>query len=186
MSLDKIISKIGEQAKAQAKKILEEAEEKAGLVGKYSENELEGLKAEIKREEASIENELRNAIVLPAKLKVRGDDLAEKNRMIERAFDNAMKFSDEEYKKVLAHLVSQLPKEISGTVFPAKGKEEITKKYFDESKTGFEIGKPVEEIRGGFLFKAGKIEYDCSFETILRKVKERMEPEIAPLFADSK
>lgn len=182
MSLDKIINKIKEDAEAEAAKILAEAKAQEEVIAKASGDQIQRKEEGVKKEEAAIENEVKNAIVLPAKLSVRGDELGIKNEMVDKVFREAISFNDSDYKKVLAHLFSEISEIKEGTLYPAEGKETQTKEFISEKKIKVVLGEPVSGIMGGFLLKAGKIEYDCSFVTLLKKVKEKLEPKIAPLF----
>ena len=182
MSLDKIINKIKEQAEIEAAIILDEAKAKKRELVKEVDVRLEKKEQAVQREEASIENEVKNAIVLPAKLSVRGEELTIKNEMVNKAFKESISFNDADYKKVLSHLFSDIPEVKEGVLYPAEGKEDLTKEFIKEKKIKVELGKSVPKIMGGFLLKAGKIEYDCSFVTFLKKIKEKLEPEIAPFF----
>lgn len=182
MSLENIVKKIEDQAGCKAGKILTDAEAKVKEIEEKADEHLNMLENETKKEEAAIESEVKNSIVLPAKLKVRGDTLSAKKDLVNRAFKKAMNFSDDEYLKILDFLFSQIPSVKEAVVYPAEGTEEITKNYVEQRNLPVEFGKAEPDILGGFLLKSGKIEYDCSFVTLLRKLKEKLEPEIAPLF----
>lgn len=182
MALDDILKKIREQAGLEAANILAEAESGVGEIEGKGGESLERMEGETKRKEAAIEAELMNAILLPARLKIRGVKLATKQELIGRVFREAMEFDDADYKKVLGHLFSQIPEVSGGVLYPAEGKERITEEFLREKEIDVKLGEPVPGIMGGFLLRAGKIEYDGSFTTLLKKLKEKLETEVAPLF----
>lgn len=184
MALENILKKIKEEAETEAKKILSEADAEAGVIKKDGEARLSQLDAVFERDKAAIDMELKNAILLPAKLEVRGLKLSKKQELINRIFAEAFEFNEAEYKKVLSYLFSQVEGVKEGTIFPAAGKEEITKAFLKERNANAKIGDSVNGIMGGFLMKAGKIEYDCSFKTLMQKLKEKLETEVAPSFAN--
>jgi V/A-type H+-transporting ATPase subunit E len=182
MSLDKIVKKIKEQADKESASIIDGAKAQEQEVLQKLGASLDKMEKSIKKEEAVIENEIKNAVVLPARLSVRGEELHAKNDMVDRAFRESISFDDVDYKKVLSHLFADIPPVSGGTLYPAEGKEKPTMEFVKENKISVEIGEAISGIGGGFLLKAGKVEYDCSFTTLLKKIKEKLEPKIAPLF----
>ncbi len=185
MSLDNILKRIKEQSEGEASAIRQGAEDEIAKINEVGKKEHDALDAAVRKEEASIDTELSNAILLPARMEIRGAKLKTKQEMIDRAFSDAIQFSDDDYQRVLDHLFSQIPKVTDGTIHPAAGKEAITKAYIKSKKIKATVGDAVDALKGGFILKSGRVEYDCSFDTLLKKLKEQLETEIAPLFNDN-
>lgn len=181
MSLDKILKKIRQTADLEAKKILEEGRKEIEEIRLVFDARFEELKKIHEKEKEVIDTELKNAILLPARLEVKGAELEIRHGLIDRVFEEALEFNEADYKKVLDQLFSQIPDIKGGTVHPAGGREEITKKYIKERMIGVEVGDSIPGIGGGFILKAGKIEYDCSFVTLKKRLKARFETEVAKL-----
>lgn len=179
MSLDKIINKIKESANEEASKILGQADLEIKELEAAGENRFKSLGEEKKKEEIVADTELKNAILLPARLEVRGAELAAKQGTVDRVFRESMEFGSEEYKRVLKTLYSQVPTLQDATIFPAEGKEEITNEFVRENNITAKVEKPVKDLMGGFLLKAGKVEYDCSFVTLLKNLRNKLETEVA-------
>jgi len=184
MSLDNILKKIKEQSEGEAALIRQAGEEEIAKIVDGGKKERDVMEAAIRKEETSIDTELSNAILLPARMEIRGAKLKTKQQMIDRAFTESVQFSDDDYQRVLDHLFSQIPTVTEGTIHPAKGKETVTKAYITDKKINASLGDAIDGLEGGFILKSGRVEYDCSFDTLLKKLKEQLETEIAPLFTD--
>lgn len=177
MSLENITKKIEATSKKEADTITEAAnKEVSGIKGKEV-SEIEKLKKDHGIRIEAIDRELKNSIVLPAKLELRGEKLRARQDVIDKIFSASMKFNNNDYKKILDHYLSQI--DVSeGILHPAEGKEQITNEFIKEKKIKVLVGESVS-CSGGFIFKKSKTEYDCTFETILKKLREKLQPAIA-------
>ena len=181
MSLDKIIKGIDEKVTGKIAEINYEAQQKKDAVtGKFELKKREN-EPEREKKEKAIFRELENSILLPARMEVRGLKLEMKRETINKAFQDAMAVEEEQYKIILDYLAKDLPDINGAEMIPSTGKEEVTEKYFKEKGIKIKLLK-AEDLEGGFVIKKGKIDYDCSFRTLLRALRERLEPEVVKIF----
>lgn len=181
MSLDNILKKIKAEALAEAGTLLAEAETKTAQINEAGKGKFDKLKEASKNEEAVVTNELKNAYLLPAKLAAKAAHLETKQALISRVFEEALTLEGDEYKKVLEYFYKQIADVKSGTVYPAEGKEDVTKAFLREKGFSVEFGASLQGMLGGFVLKSGKVEYDCSFKTLLKQLREKLEPQVAAI-----
>lgn len=182
MSIEKIIERIEIEANEEVQKILSKAQfridqQKESLAKKMTE-----LEGKVKSKGKQIDNEIKNSFLLPAKLQVRSLELNAKRKVINLAFERAMEFSDEDYKKVLGYLFSAVSDFNGATLYPYKGKEKIITDFVNENNYAVNVGESLDDIGGGFILEKGKIKYDCTFVTLTKKLKEKLEPKLGEMF----
>lgn len=107
-----------------------------------------------------------------AKMETRNNLLRAKRELLQEIFDEAIKelVNSDKYESIVASLLKSAAKEFKeGTVVPAKGKEDETKKALEKSSASFEMAKHSAKIQGGFLLESGKVEVNFAFESLLMK-----------------
>ncbi|MBA7599737.1 V-type proton ATPase subunit E [subsurface metagenome] len=193
MTDTKIRAKILSDAKTEADKILQEAKFRADEILKQATNragEIEKETGVIAKDAKRKELERR---LSEARMQNRKKLLQEKRRIIDSVFDEAKKrllsLKKSEYISFIANIIK---KEVKGDNFVfilAKGdvnrfgkgvfKEILEKLHFKET-IPFEKG----DFDGGCILKKDKYEFNATIDTILGRIKERLESELAKtLFA---
>lgn len=178
MGLENILKKIRDEAAKEAERIIQEAKDKVHGINCAREERLRAMEEDVRKQEAAIDLEVRNAYLLPAKLEVKGAELESKRDIVNRAIREAMSFSCAEYEKVLDYFFKGVGEVRGGVLHPAAGMEKLTEEYLKKKNLALKMGDPIP-ISGGFIIKAGKIEYDCSFDTLIKRIKEKIELGIA-------
>jgi len=182
MSLEKILDKIQKEAEISAEEIIVKASSACKEISDKTASEKDSLKSANELEKQQIDIEVKNRILLPTRLEARNKDISLKRDFIDKVFLHTIDFDEPEYVKVLSMLVKDISDVKGATLHPASGKEDIIKKFVKDKKLDVKIGDSVPDLMGGFILKKGKIEYDCSFVTLIKKLKEKLEPEISRLF----
>ena len=114
--------------------------------------------------------------------------LAEKQKCIDEAFrkarENLNALDEKEYIQLLAQLASRT----------GEGSEEIVLSKADREKIGqavvaaanalkpsaaFTLSEETRELGGGLVLKAGRVEHNCTFDTMLSALRQDMASEIA-------
>jgi len=195
--IDKIAGKIAEDAKSEADSILAGARAEAGAIAnKYAAlAKEEGEKILAAGRKRAAEISLRSVSTADQEAKL--ETLITKQNMISRAFDRAMQkfltLPEAEYVELLARLAAGASstggEEI---ILSAKDLKACGPKILESAnnllakagKTGkLTLSTDTREFDGGLLLRSGKVETNCTLDTILRLSKEELVPEVtAALF----
>lgn len=191
--LENLKKALADEAAEQASAIRAAAEEKARAIRAEAEAKAARLKAESlaaagrelelrRRQAAAEERLLRRQAVLAAKAELVG-------RVIAEAGKRLAGLPDEEYRALIARLIEESAPE--GSVMAAVNHRDRTRlgaAFFkqvaaDLSSRGrrveFALAAEPAEIGGGVKLKGENFEVDCSFERLLERAAETLEPEVA-------
>ena len=195
MSLEKILERIEKDAQSEAEKIRNRASATANEITKKAEAEAEELKAQA-LEQAESEAELRKErIISTARLDLRKARLAGRQDAIDVAFRGAVEslvnMEDEEYLKVMKDMI--LPNVQTGSeeiILSDRDKTRLSEKLLKEvnrqlSKDGgkgkLTISQDTYKMLGGFVLRRGKIELNCSFESLFKSFRGDLESEVSKI-----
>jgi V/A-type H+-transporting ATPase subunit E len=192
MSLERLLSKIEEDAETEAEEILAAARTEAERIREQGEREAHRVYESIRssfRERAQRE---RLKILSMARMESRLQLLAAKDAILEetnsRAIVTVEEMPEQDYRSLLKAII------LRGA---ASGREEIIPSSFDRRileegllrelnetlKEGgrrgeLTLSREVAPVKRGVILREGKVETNLSFEAILREVWERYEEEI--------
>ena len=172
MSIKDLIQQIEKEADSEITKLNEELEKAVYKIQKeYDEKRKRKTEELSKRTDENIAKIKQRADTF-ANMEIRNHLLTEKRALLQEVFEKivATLSESDSYVKILVALLKIAKKEFKeGTVVPAKGKEDLTKKALHEANADFKLSSRAADITGGFIFKSGDIEIDFSFESILEK-----------------
>jgi len=182
-------------------RILDDARAEAEVIAKQSQAEAQAIRERAKRDEAEIFNEaaarierMRKEVLerhrTNAELDSRKYMLAKKRDIIEKAYTSALeqlhKISGKKREEFLQKLTIN---EADGgeRIIPSKNDAEefahilpqINKALEAAGKTKLELGSEATSLSGGFLLIGEGYEKDCSFDALLRDVRNKTESEVA-------
>ncbi|MBT4384739.1 hypothetical protein HOD30_03250 [Candidatus Peregrinibacteria bacterium] len=172
MSTQNIINQIENDAEAEVKKLGEARDQAIYKIQKDYEQKREKSTEKISAKLADSIAKVEGRAETFTNMEVRNDLLRGKHAVLTAAFDQTIAnlFASKDYEKILVKLLKKASKEFKeGTVVPAKGKEDETKKALKESGADFELAGRSAHIKGGFILKTPSVELDFSFESILGK-----------------
>ncbi len=194
LGIEDIKQKIIADARERAKQIREEAEKKAKPIVDEAKNKAKQIKKE-SEEKAELEAEAKKKRILAlARLEARKSILATRHEMTEDAFIKAMnrlsELDDEEYQAIIKEmfLSVDIPDGNVEVILSPKDKKRISHNSLrDVQKELAKKGKKVEltlsddvrDISGGFVLKKGRIEFNNSFEAVIKMQRDVMETEVA-------
>ena len=192
--IENIIARISADAEQEARQLLTQAQEQAAVTGEtyraQAERETAAALEAGKRKAAVLEEQLVNA----ARLEGRKALLAEKQNLVEEAFQRALKqlqqLPEETRVQVLADLAVQAA---------VTGEEEVILSPADRERLGHRVvalaNETLEqggmlpghltlsgesrEMAGGVILKDGKVEANGSFETLLHLRREELSAHVA-------
>ncbi len=202
MALPKIIDRIKKEAEEKTGEIIAQAEVQAR---EFQEKSAAEVEAEINtlRDKGKAEINLQQSRKMQlAELRSRQELLAEKQRLMESAFQKAQKklanLETKEYHEMLKGLILTYPLEgDEEVIISAADERRLTKESLNPHKWIKELNQQLEKRKGrgklklvaqsepgqlrggGFILKRGKVEANYSFASILSSLRQDLEPEIA-------
>lgn len=189
MAVDDIIARIEADAREAAEKILADSRKEAEAVRADARARAEAQKSELRARAEQRAAEERNRITTLARLSVRRELLGAKQALLDRVFTEAAerieKLSREDYRAFVARLLTEHAETGEEEVLVGPDEKRIDQSFLDGvSKKigkgkGLRLSDEKRPIRAGVVLRSGRVETNCSLETILREAREKMETEIA-------
>ena len=179
--IEKITQRIETDTQAEIDRILGDARAEADdITDRYqaqANNEAAELAA--KNQKAAAEREER--LVSTAQMEARKVGLAAKQEMVEKAYALALEklcsMPDEQYVKTVADLLVQAaPNGRGAVIFAPAERERIGEAAVRAANEKLHGGKltlaeETRPLKGGFILSDGKVEVNCSFDTLVRLQK---------------
>ena len=179
--IEKITQRIQADAQAEIDRILEDARAEAAKLtaGYESQAAAEAAELSAKNQKAAAEREER--LVSTAQMEARKVGLAAKQEMVEKAYALALEklcsMPDEKYVQTVADLLVQAaPNGRGAVIFAPAERERIGEaavRAANEKLNGgkLTLAEETRPLKGGFILSDGKVEVNCSFDTLVRLQK---------------
>ena len=193
MSLAQITEKIEQDARSEAKNILDRAREQEKQTKASADSEIkkleEAAQARFKRERPEIFK--RRDIV--ARLDVEKLHLASQRTLIRDVFDGTLArlkaLPKEEYLSFCERLLKEATETGDEELQVSKDEKFIDKTWLDnfnaKNKTKISLSAEGQDFSGGFVLGRGRVSINCSWEMLMQAAKERLETEVVKrLFHD--
>lgn len=181
MSISEITDKILLNASQDRENILKGAEVQIQKTEHGSETKLKEQKTKYKNETRKILESNKQKVTLGAKKEAK--KIIEKskhdvyNKVFERSLQQLRLLDDNRYKKILTSFFQALPQNVSGVIYSPINRVEITEEAARESGVQCKI-KGDSSIKGGFVLKAEKFEYNFTFEKLINDSRNNLEIDI--------
>jgi V/A-type H+-transporting ATPase subunit E len=133
-------------------------------------------------------DEERNRIVTLAKLSARRDVLAEKQRLIDKVFEDTREsivaMGRDDYQRLIASFLKENVEPGEAEIIVDPGEKRIDQAFLDRvageiGRCALKLGTDRRPIGGGFVMRTGRTETNCTLDTILRDARERLESRVA-------
>ena len=99
------------------------------------------------------------------------------NKVFERSLQQLRLLDDNRYKKMIASFFQALPQNVSGIIYSPIDRVEITEEAARES--GIQCKTEGDNsIKGGFILKAEKFEYNFTFEKLINDSRSNLEIDV--------
>ena len=181
--IEKIIDRISGDAQAEIDAVLSQAKaEAAEIAAKYeAQAKAEGEDILSRGKRAAAEREER--LVSVAQLECRKGQLAAKQEVIDAAFtlalDKLLALPEDRYTALLVELAVQAAPNGKGMLIFSQGdRARVGKAVIDAAneklKGSLTLAEETRPIRGGFILSDGRVEVNCSFETLVRLQKAEL------------
>ncbi|MFZ5974609.1 MAG: V-type ATP synthase subunit E [Bacillota bacterium] len=190
---DKIIEKIMDDARKISEETVEKARSNAEeLIAMTVTNAEKEASAQLQKSEKEAA-EIKRRMMSVAELDGRKSLLSCKQQVIEEAFDAAKetlaKLEAEPYRALLEELILEnaqggdeiLCAEKDASVITDDFIAAVNQKLAQAGKGGVSLSAQRVNIAGGFVLRSQTMERNCSFEALLRMVREEAEPDVAAI-----
>ncbi|NLB83216.1 MAG: hypothetical protein GX791_03115 [Synergistaceae bacterium] len=193
MSLAEIKTKIEGDARAEAQVILEKAHAQANAIQAEADGDIRKIERTYHDRFTNEKPEILRRREIVAGLDVKKMELGVKQDAISKSFDGAVELLKAlPVEKAAAFTESLLDKAVETgkeTLFVMEGEKLITKEWVDDynkrKKTSLLLGDEPRQIAGGFILAEGDIETNCSWDMLVRWVREDIEAGVVQrLFSD--
>lgn len=187
MSIEKIASKIENDAKAAAKETVDAAKEKAWDVVEEATKKADTILEKAKKNGAETREKQVVRRKAVASIDGRNVVLARKQELIDECFNDAIeKVVSEDRDKYVDFLASVVKAQglSAGTISLSEGDLELSKKLKDKlSKeipgSSFDVADKPVNIKGGLICTAGTTSYNASIEAIAENIRGDIGAEVA-------
>lgn len=184
--IENIIRRIERDAQSRAENIAAEAAREAEEIRAEASKKAAEEAAEIISKGKADAGERKLRLGGVSELEARKTLLAEKQKMIDLAFENAkaklLALPAEKYAELLASLATSAAEGASGEIILSeKDRSEVGAVLLEKlgKDNALTISRETREIGGGLVLRSGATEVNCSFDAIIKGLRETMASEIA-------
>jgi vacuolar-type H+-ATPase subunit E/Vma4 len=191
MEANQVIEKILSDARAEAEKIKEKAQEKEATEQAKIDEQLTGYKKQTETLAQKAAEDKKLHLLAAARMKIAKDFLAEKRKILDEVFTQAreqlLKLSDERYRKLMINLMLKAVETGDEQVIIDKNEKRIDRQLVDQvnqqlhskSKGHLTLSEEKQDLGGGFILKRGKIKNNVSLEVLIAQARRELEIELA-------
>lgn len=193
--LDRIKERIVEDARAQAKGLIDDANKKADQIKKESADKAELVAEKIRTDYENRAAELKRQMLSTAQMDIRKKNLALKQDLIGQAFDyshkSIMDLPLADYEKLMEDLLMVAVESGDEEIILSKQDidrlgegfvNRINKKLSEKGRLGaLKFYKEPGDFTGGFVLRKAGVELNCTIGALLRQLREKIEPQIAEI-----
>jgi V/A-type H+-transporting ATPase subunit E len=190
MSIEKITSRIMDEAERERQQVVAEAEKKRDAILADARAKAEALQAAEEARGLSEKEKTVSRRKSVADIDCRKMILQEKQQHISQCFDRAVDaiigMEEDSYLSLLISLGQQTGLKEGMLIFNEKEKASIGQKVADgltkavpEGK--FTVSEETRNIRGGYLLEAGKVYINNTIEALVEEYKDSLSSEIAAM-----
>ena len=197
MEAEQVVEKILSDARAEAEKIKEKAQEKLAAEQTKLDEQLTEYKKQTDALAQKAAEDEKSHLLAAARMQIAKEMLAEKRKMLDEVFQQARRqlqnLPDEQYRRFIAGLMLQAIETGDEEVIIDKNENRIDQELVNQvnrqlvgnNRGNLRLSERREELGGGFILKRGKIRTNVSFEVLLAQARKEIEIELAKeLFAE--
>ena len=193
MPVEKIVERILREAEDEARKIEGDAQKEIERIRGDEAEQVKSIEEEASAQAETAAREEEQRRLSAADLEFRKKRLAEKQGLIEGAFDRALRklvdMDARAYGERIGHLLlAAVDTGNEEVIISSRDEERITQKLLDRTnellvsqgrKGELKLSEERRDLIGGFVLRRGRRETNCSLESIFASGREELEPMIA-------
>jgi len=196
MAAENVVEKILADARAEAEKIVKQVQEREAAEQAKLDEQLARFREQTEDLATKAAQEERSHILAAARMETAKEHLAEKTRILQEVFEQAMRrlqsLPDQEYRDLMVRLMAAATE--TGEEEVSVGRDEsridqglverVNQQLAAQNKGHLKLSNDKAAIRGGFILRRGKIKTNVSYEVLLDRAREALEIPLArELFA---
>lgn len=191
MGTEEVVKKILADARAEAEKIKNKADEKeAAEQEKFDEN-LREHKQQTSALSEKLANEKKLHLLAAARMSIAKELLAEKNRILDEVFDQARQklqnLPDDQYLNLINNLMLEAVETGDEVVIVDTNEKRIDEKFIKQinhklaqnRKGSLKLSEEKVPLDGGFILRRGKVKTNVSFNVLLDRARKELEIDLA-------
>ncbi len=197
MGAEEVIEKILADAKAEAQKIKQQADDKEAAEQTKLDEQLDEYNKQTQTLAEKRAGDEKLHILATARMDIAKQLLAEKRKILDEVFKQAQnqlkKLPDDESRKLMTKLMLEAVETGDEEVIVDKNEtridnefiSQINKQLGSDSKGRLKLSTERQDLGVGFILKRGKIKVNVSIEVLLNQARRELETELAKeLFGD--
>lgn len=176
--IEKITARIDAQTQEEIDRLLADAKEQAAQITAQYRAQAETERASLTARSEKAAQEREERLVSVAQMEARKVTLSARQEMVERAYELALKtlctLPQERYTAVLTDLLVKAAPDGKGSViFAPSDRERVGAAAVKAANSrlkdgGLTLAEETRPIQGGFILVNGRVEINCTFDTLVR------------------
>jgi V/A-type H+-transporting ATPase subunit E len=196
MAAENVVEKILADARAEAEKIMKQAQQRDAAEQAKLDEHLSRFQEQTQALAKKAAEDEKSHILAAARMDIAKEYLAEKTRILQEVFEQArgrlQSLPDQEYLDLMTRLMAQAVETGDEEVIVGKNEARINQDFVNrvngqlnaQGKGRLTLAGERAGISGGFLLRRGKIKTNVSFDVLLGRARRDLEIELArELFA---
>jgi V/A-type H+-transporting ATPase subunit E len=193
MAVEKIRLKIMADAQAEVRAIEDEFAERLREIQADRDEQIEAIEKQAQEEARRRAEDRQKKDIATAELDMRKALLDEKQKLIQKVFDQALRrlvqMKGEEHQRFIVDLLLKTVEVGDEEVIVSSAEEhklvaellpKVNDKLLKDKKKGeLRLVQEDRELLGGFILRRGKREVNCSLSALFNTIREEVEPEVA-------
>ena len=187
--IERITARLDADTQAEIDRIRENAKAEAEKVAQGYRTQMESETAELRERSRRAAAEREERLVSAAQMEARKTALAARQEMVDKAYDLALEklcsLPEEQYIQTVAALLVQAAPDGKGEVIFSKEQRErvgTAAVALANSRLGdgtLTVSAQTRPLKGGFILSNGRVEVNCSFDTLVRLQRAETAGEVA-------
>lgn len=191
----RIVERILDEAKKTAEQIKAEADKKAQEIVNKAEKDGEAQANAILKKGLDSANEQKKRTLALSDMEKRKAVLSTKSQALKEVYDKTLaelkKYKGAKWEALMGKVLLESTETGEETILPSElDADKFTKKFVDKLnselkeknlKGELKLGEKQSGIVGGFILDGGSFMRNCSYDAILKRTFEQIEPEIAAI-----
>jgi V/A-type H+-transporting ATPase subunit E len=191
MEAEQVTEKILAEAKAEAQKIKQQADDKEAAEQTKLRQQLDEYNKQTQALAEKRASDEKLHIMAAARLDIAKQLLAEKRKILDEVFEQAQnrlkKLPDDEFRKLMTKLMLEAVETGDEEVIVDKNKtridngfiRQINQQLGPDKKGKLKLSSESQNLGAGFILKRGKIKVNVSIEVLLNQARRELEIELA-------
>jgi V/A-type H+-transporting ATPase subunit E len=186
MALADIKTKIENEAQAEIKALLAEADEEVARIRAKADAEVKAIRGGYSERFGREQPEILRRREIVANLDVARIQLGTKRELIEKAYEEALhllaRLPEDKYLGFVHRLMAKAVVTGEEVVYVGKNETKITDVWLNHfnstQNTKLSLASERLPIAGGFVLRNGRVDTNCSWEMLIRWVRDDLEAEV--------